>query len=56
MALRYVKEAVNKGMDLTLQQGLRLEADLYMLIHTTNDRIEGIRAFQEQRKPEFTGE
>ena len=56
VALRYVKEAVNKGMDLTLQQGLRLEADLYMLIHTTNDRIEGIRAFQEQRKPEFTGE
>jgi enoyl-CoA hydratase/carnithine racemase len=56
LALRYVKEAVDKGMDLTLEQGLRLEADLYMLLHTTKDRIEGIRAFQEQRKPEFAGE
>ena len=56
VALRYVKEAVNKGMDLTLEQGLRLEADLYMLIHTTKDRIEGIHAFKEQRKPGFTGE
>jgi enoyl-CoA hydratase/carnithine racemase len=56
VALRYVKEAVNKGMDLTLEQGLRLEADLYMLLHTTKDRIEGIRAFQKQKKPEFLGE
>lgn len=56
VALRYVKEAVKEGMDLTLEQGLRLEADLYMLLHTTKDRIEGIRAFQEQKKPEFRGE
>ena len=31
IALRYTKEAVYKGMDLTLEQGLRLEADLYLL-------------------------
>ncbi len=55
IALRYVKEAVNKGMDLTLDQGVRLEADLYFLIHTTEDRTEGIRAFQEKRKPQFKG-
>ena len=55
IALRYVKEAVNKGLDLTLEQGLRLEADLYFLLHTTNDRTEGIRAFQEKRSPEFRG-
>lgn len=56
IALRYAKEAINAGLDLTLQQGLRLEADLYMLIHTTSDRTEGIRAFQGKRTPQFTGE
>jgi len=55
IALRYAKEAIRNGMDLTLDQGLRLEADLYFLLHTTKDRTEGIRAFQEKRKPEFEG-
>lgn len=55
IALRYAKEAINNGMDLTLEQGLQLEADLYMLIHTTRDRTEGIQAFQEKRKPQFDG-
>jgi enoyl-CoA hydratase/carnithine racemase len=54
-SLEYCKEAIVKGMDLTLEQGLRLEADLYFLMHTTHDRKEGIRAFQEKRKPEFKG-
>jgi enoyl-CoA hydratase/carnithine racemase len=56
LALRYVKETVNKGMDLTLEQGLRLECDLYMILQTTKDRVEGIRAFREKRQPHFTGE
>ncbi len=56
VALRYVKEAVTKGMDLTLGQGLRLEADLYFLLQTTQDRAEGIRSFLEKRPPRFTGE
>lgn len=55
IALRYTKEAVYQGMDLTLEQGLRLEADLYLLIHTTKDRIEGIKAFREKRVPKFEG-
>ncbi len=55
IALRYAKEAVNKGLDLTLEQGLRLEADLYFLLHTTGDRTEGIRAFLERRPPHFKG-
>ncbi len=55
IALRYVKEAVSKGLDLTLEQGLRLEADLYLLLHTTADRTEGIKAFLEKRPPKFRG-
>ena len=55
IALRYAKEAVHKGMDLTLEQGLRLEADLYFLLHTTRDRTEGIRDYQEKRSPQFEG-
>ncbi len=54
-ALRYAKEAVNKGLDLTLEQGLRLEADLYFLLHTTADRTEGIQSFLQKRKPEYQG-
>ncbi len=55
IALKYAKEAVNKGMDVTLDQGLRLEADLYFLLQSTRDRVEGIRAFQEKRTPGFEG-
>jgi enoyl-CoA hydratase/carnithine racemase len=55
IALRYIKEAVNKGLDLTLEQGLHLEADLYFLLHTTADRTEGITAFIKKRPPKFKG-
>lgn len=55
IALRYIKEAIYKGMDMSLEQGLRLEADLYLLIHTSKDRTEGIQAFREKRAPKFEG-
>lgn len=56
VAVKYAKEAVHKGLDLTLDQGLRLEADLYYLLHTTRDRKEGVQAFQEKRKADFRGQ
>jgi enoyl-CoA hydratase len=55
LALKYAKEAIGKGLDLTLEQGLRLEADLYLLLQTTVDRTEGIKAFRQKRKPKFEG-
>jgi enoyl-CoA hydratase/carnithine racemase len=55
IALRYAKEAVLKGSDMTLDQGIRLEEDLYVLLQTTHDRREGVRAFLEKRKPVFHG-
>ena len=55
IALTYAKEAINKGLDLTLDQGLRLEGDLYFLLHTTSDRQEGITAFREKRPPQISG-
>jgi len=55
LALKYAKEAIQKGLDLSLEQGLRLEADIYFLLQTTEDRVEGIRAFLEKKSPRFKG-
>jgi enoyl-CoA hydratase len=55
IALTYAKEAIYKGMDMRLEQGLRLEADLYLLLHTTKDREEGILSFHEKKAPKFEG-
>ena len=56
IAARYAKEAVLKGMDMTLEQGLGLEADLSIILQSTSDRAEGIRSFLKKREPQFNGE
>jgi enoyl-CoA hydratase/carnithine racemase len=55
IALRYAKEAVVKGVGMSLEDGLRLEGDLSTLLRTTEDRVEGAKAFLEKRKPRWTG-
>lgn len=55
LAMSYVKEALHGGLNLTIDQGMRMELDLYLLLFSTRDRMEGITAFREKRKPEFEG-
>ena len=55
LAARYVKEAIAAAADLSLRDGLRLESDLSILLHATDDRAEGIRSFVEKRRPRFRG-
>lgn len=55
LAVRFVKEAIQKGLNLTLEQGLRLEVDLSTLLSTTEDAKEGPRAFAEKREPQWKG-
>ena len=48
--------AVRRGVELTLQEGLRAELDMTVILQTTADRAEGVRAFIERREPRFTGQ
>src|SRR5438105_3337913 len=55
VAVQYAMEAVNKGMEMTLSEGLYLEATLFGLCCATEDKKEGTTAFLEKRAPQFKG-
>jgi enoyl-CoA hydratase/carnithine racemase len=55
MSVAFIKEAIKKGMELPLEEGLRLEADLSAMLATTEDSKEGPRAFAEKRAPVWQG-
>jgi enoyl-CoA hydratase len=55
MALSLAKRAINHGHDLSLRDGLKLEAELFSKTFETQDRHEGIKAFIEKRAPNFQG-
>ncbi len=55
LAVAAIKEVVVLGADLPLEAALRLEAQSFQMLFATDDRSEGMRAFLEKRKPQFTG-
>jgi enoyl-CoA hydratase len=55
IAMRYIIDAVNKGLDMAFPDAQIFEATLFGLVSTTEDMREGTRAFLEKRKAEFKG-
>jgi len=55
LAVQYTMEAVNKGMEMTLAEGLYLEAVLFGVSCATEDKKEGTSAFLEKRQAQFKG-
>ncbi len=55
VALRQAKTAIRRGLDVDLRTGLAIEIEAYNRTVVTEDRLEGVRAFGEKRKPIFTG-
>lgn len=55
LAIRACLEAVDNGLDMTVDQALLLEASYFGLLSATEDMREGTRAFIEKRKPSFKG-
>jgi enoyl-CoA hydratase len=55
IAVRQAKKAVNRGGETDLETGMALAIEAYNNTVTTEDRLEGVRAFNEKRKPRFQG-
>jgi enoyl-CoA hydratase/carnithine racemase len=55
LAVQFAMEAVNKGMEMTLPEGLYLEATLFGVCCATQDKTEGTTAFLEKRPAQFKG-
>lgn len=55
IAVRQAKKAIDEGAELGLDQGLVLEAEAWLVNFCAPDRVEGLRAFVEKRRPAYRG-
>jgi len=55
LAVRLAMEAVDQGLEMTLDEGLLLEANHFGLLAATQDTKEGLTAFLEKRSAKFQG-
>src|SRR5438874_2100025 len=55
VAMRYIIDAVNHGVETPFAEACQYEATLFGLVASTDDMREGTKAFLEKRKPEFKG-
>lgn len=55
LAAAAAKRAIDKGAEMDIREGMRLERECYEPLLNTEDRLEALKAFAEKRKPEFKG-
>src|SRR6202166_4722111 len=55
LSVKYALEAVNKGLETSVAEGLLIEASLFAVCASTDDKKEGTAAFLEKRAPKFQG-
>jgi enoyl-CoA hydratase len=55
LSVRQAKKSIHLGLQADLRTGLRIEVEAYNRLIGTEDRLEGIRAFNDKRKPKFQG-
>jgi len=56
LSVMLIKQAVDRGVDMSLADGLATENDISYLLTFSEDRDEGLRAFREKRPPKFRGQ
>ena len=55
LAIRQAKQAISRGMQMSLHDGMAFEIEAYHRLVPTQDRSEGVNAFNEGRRPQFKG-
>ncbi|CAN0842547.1 Probable enoyl-CoA hydratase 2, mitochondrial [Linum grandiflorum] len=56
IAIRLAKKAIDEGIQMDMERGLEFEKECYEQLIDTSDRLEGLAAFAEKRKPRYTGQ